>query len=655
MNRVARHFPLPYRSVGMLLMLTSALLIIYVGNLSCSPAAAASPSQTNSDTDTLQMDTFGATALILLDEERFEIKGKREAYWDHHIIKKILQSNHPEEGVFSFPEGSGREIISIEGTAVYPNGRTQIIDKDDIQSLPQFDNFVLYSDQKTRAFRFTGIRPGMVIDVRVRYKVRNLIYWEPAVFQDYLPILRKSYTLIHPPDIDININAVSMDVKPDRTNDVKDGRREFVWEREAIEPFEQESRMPPLQQFIPSLWFSIRGDQKLGKDIDLSSWNGIVEWYIELTHDHMNPGSHVKNVSILNESSDAVKAAAIYRRIQDDLRYVAIYLGLGGYDPHSCEEILKLGYGDCKDQSVALTAVLRESGIESHLVMVRTNDGGHLEDPAPSPGYFNHVIVAAEVDGETVFLDPTCGTCSYGILPHSVQGAHALVVRKGENRLTTLPVGQGRRNARSTYSGISIDSHGTATVIDTMVFEGTYASMYRWSFRRRSGNSPEKTAKDLFLGRYPLADVISVQLEGMDQASEELTLICHSTIPRFVKLRSTIFLDPLIYGLDFGDLQSEERIYPFDLGLARFNRYRMTMAVPNDMEASGIPEPLEIRNEHFTYQERWKEDAGGLVFDRVMEISDGLVQPAEYDTISSQLNEISKLESEKVVFRKMKP
>ena len=649
---MTRHFPFYSRIGTASSMRRTAASIVFLCILTSGRVVASAPSDPDSSSDTLQMNTADAAVLILLEEETFEIKNLREAYLDYRIKKRILQSVNQEEGIFSFPERKDLEILSIEANAVYPDGREETLDRDDTQSVPDFPDFALYGDQRTRVFGFPRLQPGTEIDVRIRYRIKNLVLLNPIFFQTGQPILRRSYTLIHPADIDVNIHAVAMDASPDRTSDIGKGRKELVWERGKIEPFEGESDMPPIKQFIPALRFSVSGKQKYGEDIDLSSWNGIVNWYLALTRESLEPDDRVRNLSLAYEPDETARARAIYHTILDRLRYVAIYLGIGGHKPHSCEEVLEHRYGDCKDQSVAMTAVMRESGLKAHLVLVRTIELGRFDDPLPTFGYFNHVIVAVETDGKLVFLDPTCNACSYGILPHNIQGAHALVIREGENRLITLPVGQTQGNMRSAFSGISIDSRGTATVVDTMLFEGYYASMYREIFRDRSGKSPEELAKKHFFAHYPLAKVDDVELRGVERTAEGLTLLCRATIPGFIRPRSTVFLDPLIQGLAYGERQTDQRRYPLDLGKTRIGRYRMTLSVPADMEPISSPDSLEIDNGHFSYRAYWKTDGNRLVFNRVLNIDNGIVQPADYDTISAQLEEITEHENQKVVIRK---
>src|SRR5206468_12881899 len=70
---------------------------------------------------------------------------------------------------------------------------------------------------------------------------------------------------------------------------------------------------------------------------------------------------------------DKMRALALFA--QRDVRYVAIEIGIGGYQPHAAGEVFANRYGDCKDKVTALSAMLREIGVESYYVIVSTYRG----------------------------------------------------------------------------------------------------------------------------------------------------------------------------------------------------------------------------------------------------------------------------------------
>jgi hypothetical protein len=185
------------------------------------------------------LDLSEASVVVLSEEEYMRIEDAGEAYWEYKIKKKILKPNQPDEGFFSFPENKFREIISIKAWAIYPDGEKEELDEEDIKRVPVVSDFVFYSDSWIRAFRFEGIKPGTVIEVHVRYRIRNLIYWPPVTFQNEYPMLRKSYRLVYPEEVKIGIHSMNMDTLSHETVvDTFEGKHRLVWEARDIPPFQ---------------------------------------------------------------------------------------------------------------------------------------------------------------------------------------------------------------------------------------------------------------------------------------------------------------------------------------------------------------------------------------------------------------------------------
>ncbi len=97
----------------------------------------------------------------------------------------------------------------------------------------------------------------------------------------------------------------------------------------------------------------------------------------------------------------AVKA--LYMWESEHIHYIGLELGVGGYVPISANTTLKTGYGDCKQHSTLLEALLAARGIRADPVLINWNDGFELT-PLPGPD-FNHAI--DYLPKYHVFLDTT--------------------------------------------------------------------------------------------------------------------------------------------------------------------------------------------------------------------------------------------------------
>lgn len=114
-------------------------------------------------------------------------------------------------------------------------------------------------------------------------------------------------------------------------------------------------------------------------------------------------------------SSKRAQAQAALELVQQQVRYVYVGLNGGNLQPATAEETWARRYGDCKGKTTLLLALLKELGIPARPVLVNNNltDDG-LAQRLPNPAMFDHVLVQAELDGETLWMD--------GTLPAVVEG-----------------------------------------------------------------------------------------------------------------------------------------------------------------------------------------------------------------------------------------
>src|ERR1700730_6726376 len=119
------------------------------------------------------------------------------------------------------------------------------------------------------------------------------------------------------------------------------------------------------------------------------------------------------------------QAQAIYAWVSGHIRYVALYLAAGGVVPHAADDVMKAGYGDCKDHTVLFEALLKAKGIESDAVLVNLDAAYTLSGP-PTLAQLNHVIsYLPEFD---LYADTTAGVAAFGTLPFQEYGKPAVLV-----------------------------------------------------------------------------------------------------------------------------------------------------------------------------------------------------------------------------------
>lgn len=149
--------------------------------------------------------------------------------------------------------------------------------------------------------------------------------------------------------------------------------------------------------------------------------------------------------------SPADRFEALYRWVRDDFHYLAISLGWGGYVPRSAPEVLRRGYGDCKDKVILLLTALRAVGIPAEPVLVIGQPEQQIRADLVDPFGFNHVILRAVAGGDTLWCDPTTQYPRTGVLSPSLCGTLGLVLpESGPARLARLPEAQARDHGLET-------------------------------------------------------------------------------------------------------------------------------------------------------------------------------------------------------------
>jgi cellulose synthase operon protein C len=142
---------------------------------------------------------------------------------------------------------------------------------------------------------------------------------------------------------------------------------------------------------------------------------------------------------LAGKRTEQEKIQAIHQFVLRNTHYVALEFGVYGYKPYAVSQVYARRFGDCKDKASLMIALLRATGIEADIALVRTRRLGDIGERATSISIFNHAVVY--VPKYDLWLDGTAEYAGSRELPLEDQGAMALTVaRDGEAQLRRIPV-----------------------------------------------------------------------------------------------------------------------------------------------------------------------------------------------------------------------
>ncbi|WP_237709172.1 DUF3857 domain-containing protein [Sphingomonas elodea] len=155
------------------------------------------------------------------------------------------------------------------------------------------------------------------------------------------------------------------------------------------------------------------------------------------------PGSPLaaEVAKIREKTSDPrTRVAMALRLVQDDVRYLFVGMDGGSYRPQAPADTWSRRYGDCKAKTLLLLALLHALDVEAEAVAASTDAGDLVPQRLPAPGAFNHVLVHATVDGQSLWLDGTSSGTRLADLADVPPFRNVLPIRAAGAPLMALPV-----------------------------------------------------------------------------------------------------------------------------------------------------------------------------------------------------------------------
>jgi hypothetical protein len=166
------------------------------------------------------------------------------------------------------------------------------------------------------------------------------------------------------------------------------------------------------------------------------TWEEIGRWYHGLADGRyaMTPALEARLAELTEDATTLdEKLRSIHRWIAQDVRYVSLALGIGGYQPRVPAEVYETMSGDCKDKATLFITFARALGAEAYPVLT---NAGLVDETVPSLHQFDHAIAAVDPGtGELMFVDLTAAVVPWGHLPGGLHGGRGLVVRDDGSEL----------------------------------------------------------------------------------------------------------------------------------------------------------------------------------------------------------------------------
>lgn len=259
----------------------------------------------------------------------------------------------------------------------------------------------LYDGSVTAVLDIEDVRPGDVIEYALTLSGENPVfkgrYSEFVTVAWPIPIARQQFRLLWPADRRLDWKQSTAD-EIDHEESTNGGLTEHVWSQSNIRQTVAEDNIPPW--FAPFGWIQLS---------EWKDWVDVARWAEEF---YQIPGSLPGEVESELEKlralpSEEAQILGALEFAQNRIRYLSVSSGMHSHAPYPVEEVIRRGYGDCKDKARLLTAMLRELGFDASPALVNSVAQRTIDGWLPTPESFDHVIVRLVWNGHDYWLDPT--------------------------------------------------------------------------------------------------------------------------------------------------------------------------------------------------------------------------------------------------------
>lgn len=336
---------------------------------------------------------------------------------------KILTEEGRRHATMRIPHSRRVRIESLQGSTTLADGR--------VVPLPSGPRPQRMISERRRQYvtdvEFPRAEVGSVLELRYELVYRDLILLDPWYFSDEIPVRRSEIVFKVPAEIEAQVwsrDPLGVGLRRETVTG-KHGTETRIWAENlpavpvglagVDEPFADRAAQA---QMIPTFYRDGIHSQRL-----MGNWATTAT----MTEKGYYKPARGQDRGVAAKARALGAMDAVYRFVRDE---IATDPGADVLLPEGSAigKVLAAGRGEAGEKALLLQAMLHALGLDARLVWAADRSSGRIDPGLASPGWFDTVLVAVEVDGRRVFLDPSDRSLAAGQLRAGYEGTTAVVL-----------------------------------------------------------------------------------------------------------------------------------------------------------------------------------------------------------------------------------
>lgn len=601
-------------------------------------------------------DSLKKDADLVVREEyiKVNVKDKNTAW--HEVHQVITVMNEQAKKSLFFNQFSDKfHVLDDAEIKVYDmaGNKKNTYSKKEMTSLNYGDGLV----PEGKVTYFDIAVPSYPITVEYTYSIKFKGILNLPVYDYHSPwqsVQHSVFEVEAPADLGVRYKLVNTDLKPDLTHS---GNKDILrWEVRNLKAYRLEKHSGSPYAYEPMILIGPNKFQLDDYEGDMTSWKNFGDWINNLYAKTTGLSDDKKKFYqelVKNASTDRQKAQILYSYMQNNMRYVSIQLGIGGFRPFPASFVDDKKYGDCKALSNYLKSALDAVGIKSNIVIIQggLTPRNVIEDfPA---NYFNHAILCIPQPKDSIWLECTSTTLPFAELGPFTENRKAMMVTDNGGVLVNTPVSTYQRNTETIRTVIEVNADGGAVVNTACKLTGEGRDELLMRFHDMKDD--EKRKFFLTDRNWKQPDVLTVTTA--DKTSNPYWVNASMEYDKAYSFHagSKLFFEPRLYPIfneDIPESSKRMRDYyftcPYQVSDTTVYKFPSGYTVENMPSNKSVSKPFA----QYTCTYTWDAATHTLTSVALLQLKERVIKAADYPALCDFSKQVMADVNEKIVMKK---
>jgi hypothetical protein len=561
-----------------------------------------------------------AKAVVLSDEYLITLDAFNQAVERERSAVRILKQQGREYAECGVDYDVDSKLNYFRSWTIASDGKQFQAMESDFTDRGGYSDAVLQFTERIRTVKPPAMDPGAVVVCETEKQLRPYMNEEEWDIQLPIPVVQEALEL----DLQPGGHFAESWRKFEPVKPIETAGNHLRWEIKNMPALDLENlhATPPWQALAARM--SIKWGDAAVNGAD-SQWRALGLWQEQLEEHRADPTPEIiaKAQELVSGAPDLyTRLSRITTYIQKNIRYFIVVRGIGGWQAHYAGDIYRNGYGDCKDKTTLLIAMLQAVGVRAHYFHVDSRRG--VIDPGAPSLYGNHMITAIELpdsekdprlmarvkaaNGKTLLIfDPTDEETPVGLIRAQLQGAWGNIANGADSQVLQMPVLSPEAAGLIRKGNFTLASDGSLNGDVTETFIGDDAMSVR-SLLKESDSKEIHDSLEHQLG----ADLASLTFKGYEFApTEDLTrpvkLELHIGDANYAHTAGPLLLlRPRVLGTHVRNvtdvMQGKPRVFAIVLGHTGRFEDSFDIAIPAGYVVDETPDPVNVNVDFASYK-----------------------------------------------------